>query len=53
MKKGFLIAGGALVLAVIVIASLLRGGDEGAEVYVHEVERRDIARIVKDRKSVV
>lgn len=47
MKKGFLIAGGALLLAVIVIASLFRGGDEGAEVYVHEVERRDIARIVK------
>lgn len=47
MKKGFLIAGGALVLAVIVIASLFRGGDEGAEVYVHDVERRDIARIVK------
>lgn len=47
MKKGFLIAGGALVLAVIVIASLLRGGDEGAEVYVHDVERRDISRIVK------
>lgn len=47
MKKGFLIAGGALVLAVIVIASLFRGGDEGAEVYVNDVERRDIARIVK------
>lgn len=47
MKKGLIIAGGALVLAVIVIASLFRGGDEGAEVYVQEVERRDIARIVK------
>lgn len=47
MKKGLLIAGGALVLAVIVLASLFRGDDDGAEVYVQAVEKRDIARIVK------
>ncbi|MGH9379129.1 MAG: efflux RND transporter periplasmic adaptor subunit [Thermoanaerobaculia bacterium] len=47
MKKGLLIAGGAVVLAAIVIASFMRGGDEGSKVYMRAVERRDIARIVK------
>jgi HlyD family secretion protein len=46
VKRGLIIGGVILLLAIIVAASVMSGDDKGERVYVEEVSRRDIETIV-------
>ena len=46
MKRWMWIAGGVVLLTLVVVASVAGGGDKGEQVYVEPVQRRDIQDVV-------